>query len=126
MTRFDENKTLDRLAERGRLSDTLTRKLAAAVAAMHERAKPVEPSSWIAAVEGFVTENTAAFEANTARHLFPSHLIAALEQKSLAALSRLRPLLAARGAQNLIRRGHGDLHLGNVAISTASRSPSTR
>jgi uncharacterized protein len=126
MTRFDENKTLDRLAEKGRLSDTLTRKLAAAVAAMHERAKPVEPSSWIAAVEGFVTKNSAAFKAHEAEHdaehgaehsdLFPSHLIAALEQKSLAALLRLRPLLAARGAQKLIRRGHGDLHLGNVAI----------
>jgi uncharacterized protein len=127
MTRFDENKTLDRLAEKGRLSDTLTRKLAAAVAAMHERAKPVEPSSWIAAVEGFIIENSAAFKAHEAEHhdaehgvehsdLFPSHLIAALEQKSLAALLRLRPLLAARGAQKLIRRGHGDLHLGNVAI----------
>jgi aminoglycoside phosphotransferase family enzyme/predicted kinase len=114
MTRFDENKTLDRLAERGRLSDTLTRKLAIAVAAMHERAAPVEPKSWIAAVEGFVTENTAAFQEHN--NLFPDHLIAALEQKSLAALTRLRPLLAARGAQNLIRRGHGDLHLGNVAI----------
>ncbi len=114
MTRFDENKTLDRLAERGRLSDTLTRKLAAAVAAMHERAKPVEPGSWIAAVAGFITENSAAFKAHG--DLFESHLIAALEQKSLAAFARLRPLLAARGAQNLIRRGHGDLHLGNVAI----------
>ncbi len=114
MTRFDENKTLDRLAERGRLSDTLTRKLAAAVAAMHERAKPVEPGSWIAAVEGFIGENSVAFKDHV--DLFPSHLIAALEQKSRAAFARLRPLLVARGAQNLIRRGHGDLHLGNVAI----------
>jgi uncharacterized protein len=118
MTRFDENKTLDRLAARDRLSDTLTRKLAAAVAAMHARAKPVEPSSWIAAVAGFVAENTAAFKAHDDLFgdLFESHLIAELEQKSLAALARLRPLLIARGAQNLIRRGHGDLHLGNVAI----------
>jgi aminoglycoside phosphotransferase family enzyme/predicted kinase len=114
MTRFDENKTLDRLAERGRLSDTLTRKLAAAVAAMHEHAKPVGPQSWIAAVEGFVTENTAAFRAHG--DLFASHLVDLLERKSLATYRRLRPLLAARGAQGLIRRGHGDLHLGNVAI----------
>ena len=119
MARFDENKTLDRLAERGRLSDTLTRKLAVAVAAMHERAKPVEPESWIAAVEGFVTENTAAFRAaglQTPGDLFAGHLVDLLERKSLAAYRRLRPLLAARGAQGLIRRGHGDLHLGNVAI----------
>jgi aminoglycoside phosphotransferase family enzyme/predicted kinase len=134
MARFDENKTLDRLAERGRLSDTLTRKLAAVVAAMHTRAKPVEPNSWIEAVPGFITENTAAFRKHGEREqgpreqddrghrnrdhdeLFPDHLIDLLEQKSLAAFHRLRPLLAARGAQGLIRRGHGDLHLGNVAI----------
>jgi aminoglycoside phosphotransferase family enzyme/predicted kinase len=134
MTRFDENKTLDRLAERGRLSDTLTRKLAAVVAAMHTRAKPVEPNSWIEAVPGFITENAAAFRKHGDREqghreqddrghrnrdhdeLFPDHLVDLLEQKSLAAFHRLRPLLAARGAQGLIRRGHGDLHLGNVAI----------
>ena len=114
MRRFDENKTLDRLAERNRLSDTLTRKLAVAVAAMHERAKPVEPNSWIAAVPGFVTENTAAFKHYA--DVFPGYLVDLLEQKSLAAFARLRPLLTARGTQNLVRRGHGDLHLGNVAI----------
>jgi uncharacterized protein len=114
MTRFDENKTLDRLAERGRLSEVLTRKLAAEVAAMHARAKPVEPGSWIAAVEGFVTENSAAFRGHG--DLFAGHLVDLLERKSLAAFRRLRPLLTARGALGLVRRGHGDLHLGNVAI----------
>jgi len=114
MVRFDENKTLDRLAERGRLSEALTRKLAAVVAAMHERAKPVEPTSWIAAVEGFVTENTAAFRDHP--DLFPGHLVDLLDRKSLAAFHRLRPLLHIRGEQGLIRRGHGDLHLANVAI----------
>ena len=88
--------------------------IAIAVAAMHERAKPVEPNSWIAAVEGFVTENTQAFRAH--HDLFANHHVDLLDRKSLAAFHRLRPLLAARGAQGLIRRGHGDLHLGNVAI----------
>ena len=118
MQRFDENKTLDRLAERGRLSDTLTRKLATAVAAMHARAKPFDPQTWIGAIEGFLADNTAAFKAHNGSHseLFAGHLVDLLAQKSQSALSRLRPLLVARGAQNLIRRGHGDLHLGNVAI----------
>jgi hypothetical protein len=31
-------------------------------------------------------------------------------------LARLQPLLRARGAAGLIRRGHGDLHLGNIAL----------
>jgi uncharacterized protein len=32
------------------------------------------------------------------------------------AFARLRPLLMARGEAGLVRRGHGDLHLGNIAL----------
>src|SRR5262249_56614488 len=39
-----------------------------------------------------------------------------LDRLSRAALARVSPLLAARGAQGLVRRGPGDLHLGNVAL----------
>lgn len=114
MTRFDENKTLDRLADRGELDDTLTAKLAVAVAAMHERAQKVETASWIAALSDFITDNTAAFQKHG--DLFPSRSVAELDRNSQLALTRLRPLLAARGAAGLIRRGHGDLHLGNIAV----------
>jgi uncharacterized protein len=33
-----------------------------------------------------------------------------------AALARLRPLLLERGGLGLVRRGHGDLHLGNIVL----------
>ncbi len=114
MTRFDEDKTLDHLADRGELHDTLAGKLAAAVAVMHERAQPIDAAAWIAALPGFVTENTA--ELGKHGDLFASRSLVELERRSLAAIARLRPLLFARGAQNLIRRGHGDLHLGNIAL----------
>jgi aminoglycoside phosphotransferase family enzyme/predicted kinase len=114
MTRFDENETLDHRADRGEFDDKLAAKLAAAVAAMHERARPVDPESWIAAVSGFVADNTAAFQSHG--DLFPSPSVAELDRQSKAALARLRPLLRARGAVGLIRRGHGDLHLGNIAV----------
>jgi hypothetical protein len=114
MTRFDENETLDRRAGRGELDDTLTGKLAIAVAAMHERAPAVDPESWIAALEGFVADNTAAFRMHG--ELFPSPSVADLDRQSQAVLARLRPLLRTRGALGLIRRGHGDLHLGNIAV----------
>jgi len=114
MVRFDENKTLDRLAERGELSDVLTAKLAIAIAAMHKRAQPADAAAWIGALEGFVQNNTSIFKKH--RDLFSDRAIVDLERQSLAALARLRPLLAARGRQGLIRRGHGDLHLGNIAI----------
>ena len=114
MKRFDEDNTLDHVAERGELDEALTGKLAAAVAAMHARAEPVEAAPWLAAVAGFIADNTAAFKNHG--DLFPGPAVAELERKSLAAFTRLRPLLTARGAAGLIRRGHGDLHLGNIAV----------
>lgn len=114
MARFDENSTLDHLAERGELDDALVGKLAVAVAAMHARAEPVETAPWLTAVAGFIGDNTAAFESYS--ELFPPGAVEELHRKSQAALARLRPLLIARGAAGLIRRGHGDLHLGNIAV----------
>jgi uncharacterized protein len=114
MVRFDEDRTLDRLAGRGELDERLLAKLAVAVAAMHERAEPVEPAPWITALEQFIGNNTSILR----RHpeLFDKTAVVNLERQSLAALQRLRPLLIERGMQGLIRRGHGDLHLGNIAV----------
>jgi len=114
MTRFDENRTLDRLAERDELDDALIGKLAVAIAAMHERAEPVEAGPWIVALEQFVRNNTLIFRKH--RELFSDRKVSDLERESLSALARLRPLLVERGNQGLVRRGHGDLHLGNIAI----------
>jgi uncharacterized protein len=114
MVRFDEERTLDRLAQRGELDERLLAKLAIAVAAMHERAEPAEPTPWIAALQQFIANNTSIFR----RHpeLFGEAEVVDLEHQSLAAFQRLRPLLIERGQQGLIRRGHGDLHLGNIAV----------
>jgi aminoglycoside phosphotransferase family enzyme/predicted kinase len=114
MARFDEERTLDRLAQRGELDEALLAKLAVAVAAMHERAEPVEPATWIAAVEQFIDNNTTFFRRHT--ELFGERVVIDLERQSLAAIKHLRPLLIERGKQGLIRRGHGDLHLGNIAV----------
>ena len=114
MTRFDENQTLDHIADRGAFDETLPGKLANAVAAMHAQAEPVEAPPWVAAVEDYIGQNTAAFRESDG--MFPEKHVAALDQKSRATLVRLRPLLLARGQKGLIRRGHGDLHLGNIAV----------
>jgi uncharacterized protein len=92
----------------------LLAKLAVAAAVMHERAEPVEPGPWIAALEEFIGNNASIFR----RHpeLFGESAVVDLERQSRAALKRLQPLLIERGRQGLIRRGHGDLHLGNIAV----------
>jgi len=114
MERFDENMTLDHVADRGAFDDALPGKLATMVAAMHEHAEPVDPGPWLAALPCYIDQNTAAFrEAGT---LFPADAVGLLDRLSHAAVERLSPLLAARGREGLTRRGHGDLHLGNIVL----------
>ena len=114
MQRFDENATLDRLADRGKIDAALADALGRAVAAAHDRAPVVEAEPWIEALARFIAQNDEAFREAPA--IFPAADAAALTQASRAAFERLRPLLRARGTQGLIRRGHGDLHLGNIAL----------
>jgi predicted kinase len=84
------------------------------VAAAHVRAARAEAEPWIDALAQFTEQNDAAFRG--APGLFSPGAAAALTAASRRALDRLRPLLRSRGAQGLIRRGHGDLHLGNIAL----------
>ena len=44
-------------------------------------------------------------------------------QRAAPCLDRMRPLLLARGEQGFVRRGHGDLHLGNIALIDGAPVP---
>jgi aminoglycoside phosphotransferase family enzyme/predicted kinase len=114
MRRFDENATLDRLADRGEIDLALADALARAVAAAHAKTLPVEAEPWLEALTQFIAQNDQAFR--EAPDLFAAAQAARLTEASSAALARLRPMLRERGAQCLVRRGHGDLHLGNIAL----------
>jgi aminoglycoside phosphotransferase family enzyme/predicted kinase len=114
MVRFDENRTLDRIADRGEFSDDLARRLASTITDLHRRAEPAEAAPWIAAIESYIGQNSAAFHDHPS--LFATEQVGELERRMRAALGRLRPLLVGRGEQGLIRRGHGDLHLGNIVL----------
>ncbi len=46
-----------------------------------------------------------------------------LDAASRAALDGLRPLLLARGEAGFCRRGHGDLHLKNIAVIAGEPTP---
>lgn len=114
MRRFDENATLDRLADQRKIDVALADALARAVAAAHVHAPVAEAEPWLEALARFIAQNDAAFRETP--DLFPATDAEALTKASRAALDRLQPLLRARGAQGLVRRGHGDLHLGNIAL----------
>lgn len=114
MRRFDETKTLDRLAGEGAIDLAVADRLGREIAAAHARAPVVDGAPWIEALAAYVEQNDTAFRDHPA--LFPVAAIDRLTAASRAALSRQRPLLRARAARGLVRRGHGDLHLGNIAL----------
>lgn len=114
MRRFDEAATLDHIAAREGISGELARALGEIVAKAHARAPRVNAAPWIAALGNFTRDEIAAMRKASAviEAATTEKLAAALP----AALDRLRPILAARGEAGFVRRGHGDLHLGNVAL----------
>ncbi len=114
MHRFDDTKTLDRLADSGAVDLALADSLARVVAAAHARAPVVDAAPWVDALAAYVAQNDAAFREHPG--LFPAAATVRLATQSRAVLSRIRPFLLARGMRGLVRRGHGDLHLGNIAL----------
>jgi aminoglycoside phosphotransferase family enzyme/predicted kinase len=114
MERFDEASTLDRLAEAGTIDLALADTLARVVAAAHERAPIVATEPWLTALASYIGQNDADFRRRP--DLFPGAEAERLTAASTAALSRIRPMLVERGRLGLVRRGHGDLHLGNIAM----------
>jgi uncharacterized protein len=112
MRRFDENRTLDHLV--GEIDEALADALGRAVAAAHTHAGPVEAAPWIAAVGSYIDEHVEAFRQHA--EIFPAAEANALAQDSRAAYGHIIPLLKERGRRGLIRRIHGDLHLGNIAL----------
>src|ERR1700692_3921039 len=112
MVRFDENRTLDHLTNE--IDDDLADALGRAVAAAHDNAPIVDAEPWIKALGSYIDEHVEAFREY--KKIFPAAEIGALAEKSRAHYQRIVPLLRERGRRGLIRRIHGDLHLGNIVL----------
>jgi aminoglycoside phosphotransferase family enzyme/predicted kinase len=114
MCRFDETQTLDRLAESGHVDADLADALGRAVAAAHAAARPVANFGFAEALAGILEQNQQELLGFAA--LFDAAGVEAFTARSREALARLRPLLMQREAGGLVRRCHGDLHLGNIVL----------
>lgn len=110
--RFDEEATLDKLADRGKLDLAIAAKLAETVAAAHARA----PRRDLDTAERFQGWLTGTLDGLAAEPVFPADEVAALRQRFLAAYSAVAPLLRKREAEGKVRRCHGDLHLRNIVL----------
>ena len=114
MARFDEHQTLDRLADAGKIDNGLADALGRVVAQAHATAAPVTNTDFPDRLAEIVAQNGGELSARS--DLFDLALTDALTQDSRAALNRLHTLLTARERDGLVRRCHGDLHLGNIVL----------
>ncbi|MGC8523569.1 MAG: AAA family ATPase [Acidibrevibacterium sp.] len=102
----------DRLATRGALTPTLARALADTVAEFHNALAPVAGWDSPGAFARLIAENETAARAAG----LPPADIADWAAAATRALDAGRAILAARAGAGLVRRAHGDLHLGNVCL----------
>jgi aminoglycoside phosphotransferase family enzyme/predicted kinase len=114
MRRFDETQTLDHLADAGRIDMALADAIGRAIAAAHARTPEAPVDPWIAALMSYIDEHASMFAALPP--VFDAGANERLAAASRATYARLMPLMAERGRRGLIRRIHGDLHLGNIAL----------
>jgi aminoglycoside phosphotransferase family enzyme/predicted kinase len=114
LRRFDEDATLDRLADKGALSRELIRRLARAIARSHEGAPRRDGDAALKALASYLDQNEAAFAADPG--LFEPSRAAQLARDARAALDAAKSLLIERGASGWVRRCHGDLHLRNIVV----------
>jgi uncharacterized protein len=112
MHRFDEQRTLDHVA--GEINEALADALGRAVAAAHARTSTADTEAWIAAIGTYIDEHAETYRQYP--DTFPAADVGALARETHAAYRRVIPLLRERGRQGFIRRIHGDLHLGNIAL----------
>lgn len=113
MARFDETSTLDHLAARGPLSDSIAEAMADAVAAAHHRATVIAAAPWI---DGLPALITGYIDALARTPLLDTREVATLRDLSLQVLTKVRPMLEQRGQRGHVRRCHGDLHLANIVL----------
>ncbi len=112
MARVPEEDFLDRVAGRGELDAALLDALGDSVAAFHAALPPVPSVDLAGAMTRVVRGNAvAAREAGLA-----PQRVEAWREAAEAAIARLSPFLAARTQGGFVRRGHGDLHLGNLCL----------
>jgi uncharacterized protein len=121
LARFDETQTLDHLADTGRIDNALADALGRMVVQAHATAKPVSGFGFADVLGGILRKD------HNELHKFPN-LFAPVDVERLAdasrvALARLRPLLLAREQEGMVRRCHGDLHLGNIALIDGAPIP---
>ena len=114
MKRFDEAQTLDHLADAQRIDSALADALGRAVARAHAAAPINKAAGFADELADVIAQNDDELRATP--EFFPTPAVNALTHATQAAFGRVRALLQVRERAGLVRRCHGDLHLGNIVL----------
>lgn len=114
MRRFPDDALLTHIAQSGQLDDPLLIRLADVVHALHRDADIVAGEDGCSRLRTVVDGNADRLE--RLAEILPAERTDPLIRAHRDALQQHRALLDLRAAAGRIRLGHGDLHLGNVAV----------
>ena len=114
MRRFPDGALLSDQADAGKLDASRLMRLAARIEAFHQDAQVAMPMDAAASFRKVIEDNAASMAA------FPELLEPqqrnALTVRQLSLCDSLAGLIRTRSQEGRVRQGHGDLHLGNIAL----------
>lgn len=113
MARFDEGKTFDHLARAGAITPELAEATADVIRDAHARANVSDGVSWLASLASIIDRNSEKFRRSP---VLAHEEVERLHQWSHQRLAAIRQLLESRAGAGLVRRCHGDAHLGNIVL----------
>lgn len=117
MVRFDEALTLDRFVLQNDIPAEMIGAIVRRLAEVHSIAPKQPVEDWIVALERFIREHNEVFS----RHgdFIEPKAAKELLERSGRLLCDAKTLIRQRAEQGFLVRGHGDLHLGNIALIKA-------
>jgi hypothetical protein len=113
MARFDERKALDHLARSGQITPALGETLADVLRDSHQHAERSDGATWLRSIVKIIDRNTTKFHAET---MLARETVERLDRLSHQRLAETMSLLQQRAVNGLVRRCHGDAHLGNIVL----------
>jgi uncharacterized protein len=114
MTRFADECLLSRFAERGAISDALSKDLADTIENFHQQLKPIDFVDCVQFFEYLIDQLSSAFRSGLAP--FSADDCNEFDRRARDALSSCEHCLILRAKRGYIRRCHGDLHLSNIVV----------
>lgn len=120
MARFEPDALLSSIADRGGLNTDMIEAIAHATARWHAGAAVMHGESGAANIAAVLKINRAGFATSS---VFEPAEVEALDSAFRDALARHANMLNRREAQGLVRRCHGDLHLGNICMFRGRPTP---